>query len=65
MIGSARYRGIRGPAERRCARGRPDRLVPGTADAYRVPVRVVFVDQLPRNEVGKVVKRELAALADA
>jgi long-chain acyl-CoA synthetase len=30
---------------------------------YRVPVRVVFVDQLPRNDVGKVVKRELAALA--
>nr|WP_234901593.1 class I adenylate-forming enzyme family protein [Mycolicibacterium fluoranthenivorans] len=37
-----------------------ERLTP-----YRVPVRVVFVDQLPRNEVGKVVKRELAALADA
>jgi acyl-CoA synthetase (AMP-forming)/AMP-acid ligase II len=32
---------------------------------YRVPVRVVFIEQLPRNEVGKVVKRELAALADA
>lgn len=31
-----------------------DRLTP-----YRVPVRIVFVDQLPRNEVGKVVKREL------
>lgn len=35
-----------------------DRLTP-----YRVPARIVFVDQLPRNEVGKVVKRELAALA--
>ena len=35
-----------------------ERLTP-----YRVPVRVVFVDQLPRNDVGKVVKRELAALA--
>ena len=35
-----------------------DRLTP-----YRVPVRVVFVDELPRNDVGKVVKRELAALA--
>lgn len=32
---------------------------------YRVPVRVIFVDQLPRNDVGKVVKRELAAMADA
>lgn len=37
-----------------------ERLTP-----YRVPVRVVFVDRLPRNDVGKVVKRELAALADA
>ena len=36
-----------------------ERLTP-----YRVPVRVVFVDHLPRNDVGKVVKRELAALAD-
>ena len=46
-------------------RGRPvawcrERLTP-----YRVPARIVFVDQLPRNEVGKVVKRELAALAEA
>ncbi|KUI04767.1 class I adenylate-forming enzyme family protein [Mycobacterium sp. IS-3022] len=37
-----------------------ERLTP-----YRVPVRVVFVERLPRNDVGKVVKRELAALADA
>ncbi len=35
-----------------------DRLTP-----YRVPARIVFVEQLPRNDVGKVVKRELAALA--
>ncbi|CAM2845526.1 AMP-dependent synthetase [Mycobacterium intermedium] len=35
-----------------------ERLTP-----YRVPARIVFVDQLPRNDVGKVVKRELAALA--
>jgi long-chain acyl-CoA synthetase len=35
-----------------------ERLTP-----YRVPVRVVFVDELPRNDVGKVVKRELAAMA--
>ncbi|WP_046315571.1 long-chain fatty acid--CoA ligase [Mycobacterium sp. UM_Kg1] len=26
---------------------------------YRVPARIVFVDQLPRNEVGKVVKHNL------
>ena len=31
---------------------------------YRVPARIVFIDQLPRNDVGKVVKRELAAMAD-
>jgi len=37
-----------------------DRLTP-----YRVPVRVVFVEELPRNDVGKVVKRELAAMASA
>jgi long-chain acyl-CoA synthetase len=36
-----------------------ERLTP-----YRVPVRVVFVEQLPRNDIGKVVKRELVALAD-
>lgn len=34
-----------------------ERLTP-----YRVPARIVFVDALPRNDVGKVVKRELAAL---
>jgi acyl-coenzyme A synthetase/AMP-(fatty) acid ligase len=37
-----------------------ERLTP-----YRVPVRVIFVDQLPRNDVGKVVKSELAAMAGA
>jgi acyl-CoA synthetase (AMP-forming)/AMP-acid ligase II len=37
-----------------------ERLTP-----YRVPVKVVFVDRLPRNDVGKVVKRDLAAMADA
>ncbi|MFI5507612.1 class I adenylate-forming enzyme family protein [Mycobacterium sp. NPDC051804] len=37
-----------------------ERLTP-----YRVPVRIVFVDQLPRNDVGKVVKRQLAAMADS
>lgn len=36
-----------------------ERLTP-----YRIPARIVFVDALPRNDVGKVVKRELAALAD-
>lgn len=34
-----------------------ERLTP-----YRVPVRIVFVDQLPRNDVGKVVKRDLASM---
>lgn len=31
-----------------------ERLTP-----YRVPARIVFVERLPRNDVGKVVKREL------
>lgn len=35
-----------------------ERLTP-----YRVPVRIVFLDALPRNDVGKVVKRDLAAQA--
>ncbi|MBV9637963.1 MAG: long-chain fatty acid--CoA ligase [Mycobacteriaceae bacterium] len=30
---------------------------------YRVPVRIVFVKGLPRNDVGKIIKRELIALA--
>ena len=37
-----------------------ERLTP-----YRVPARIVFVDRLPRNDVGKVVKRELAELAES
>lgn len=37
-----------------------ERLTP-----YRVPVRVVFVEELPRNDVGKVVRRKLAAMASA
>lgn len=36
-----------------------ERLTP-----YRIPARFVFIDQLPRNDVGKVVKRELSALVD-
>lgn len=35
-----------------------ERLTP-----YRVPTRIVFVDELPRNDVGKVVKRQLASMA--
>lgn len=37
----------------------------GQLTPYRVPTRIVFVDQLPRNDVGKVVKRELVELATA
>jgi fatty-acyl-CoA synthase len=29
---------------------------------YKVPREVVFVDELPRNATGKVLKRELAAI---
>ncbi len=36
-----------------------ERLTP-----YRVPARIVFVDRLPRNDVGKVVKRELVASSE-
>ena len=35
-----------------------ERLTP-----YRVPARIVFIEQLPRNDVGKVVKRNLVELA--
>ena len=31
---------------------------------YKVPREVVFVDELPRNQTGKVLKRELAEMAD-
>jgi acyl-CoA synthetase (AMP-forming)/AMP-acid ligase II len=31
---------------------------------YKVPREIVFMDELPRNATGKVVKRELAALQD-
>jgi len=30
---------------------------------YKVPREVVFVDELPRNQTGKVLKRELAERA--
>jgi len=30
---------------------------------YKVPREVIFVDQLPRNATGKILKRELRALA--
>jgi acyl-CoA synthetase (AMP-forming)/AMP-acid ligase II len=48
-----------GPSEADLVEWCRERLTP-----YRVPVRIVFIDQLPRNDVGKVVKRDLAALAD-
>lgn len=37
-----------------------ERLTP-----YRVPARIVFIEQLPRNDVGKVVKRDLTAVTTA
>lgn len=38
------------------------RWLRGELEAYKVPVQVRFVDQLPLTESGKVVSRELAAL---
>jgi fatty-acyl-CoA synthase len=32
--------------------------------SYKVPREVVFLDELPRNATGKVVKRDLAESAD-
>jgi acyl-CoA synthetase (AMP-forming)/AMP-acid ligase II len=37
-----------------------ERLTP-----YRVPARIVFIEQLPRNDVGKVVKRDLTTVTTA
>ena len=31
--------------------------------AYKVPVRFVWMDQLPRNEIGKILRKELATHA--
>lgn len=53
----ARHAG--GPSEDDLIAWCRERLTP-----YRVPVRIVFVEQLPRNDVGKVVKRQLADMAD-
>jgi len=40
-------------------------VVPRAANTpYKVPARFLRVDALPRNEVGKVVKRDLAARAE-
>ncbi|MEM7612100.1 MAG: hypothetical protein AAF270_10495 [Pseudomonadota bacterium] len=35
----------------------------GALAAYKVPKGVTFIDQLPRNPAGKLIKRELRALA--
>jgi acyl-CoA synthetase (AMP-forming)/AMP-acid ligase II len=48
-----------GPGEDDLKRWCRERLTP-----YRVPVRIVFIEKLPRNDVGKVVKRDLAAIAE-
>ena len=46
----------RRPSPRRSSRSTSRR----TSPRYKVPREVVFVDELPRNATGKVLKRELA-----
>ena len=41
-------------------RGRPQGHVKANLARYKVPRDIVFLDELPRNATGKVLKRELA-----
>ncbi|WP_319453325.1 MULTISPECIES: long-chain fatty acid--CoA ligase [unclassified Mycobacterium] len=52
-------RGDEGPNDAELVAWCRERLTP-----YRIPTRIVDVEALPRNEVGKVVKRDLVALAE-
>ena len=53
--------GVRGPRRRRGAeRGRPQGHVKANLARYKAPREVEFLDELPRNATGKVLKRELA-----
>ena len=40
-------------------------VLPGAAGRLQGPPRITFVDELPRNPTGKVLKRELPAPAPA
>ena len=40
-------------------RGRDHRRLPGRLAGYKKPKQVFFVDELPRNASGKILKREL------
>ena len=59
-----RLRGVRRPQPRRDAdrRRRPGVRASDNLARYKVPRDVVFLDELPRNPTGKVLKRELAGL---
>ena len=54
-------RGVRRPAPRRAGNGRTRSLRTARTQlaAFKVPKEVTFVDALPRNPPGKVLKREL------
>ena len=53
--------GVRGPGRRRGGhRGRAQGHVKQNLARYKVPREIVFLDELPRNATGKVLKRELA-----
>jgi fatty-acyl-CoA synthase len=51
-----------GPA--RAGRGRAPRLVRQNLARYKVPRDFVFLEELPRNGTGKILKRELAERSD-
>ncbi len=50
----------RAQGRQEAVRGRPEEHVKDNLARYKVPREIVFIDELPRNATGKVLKRELA-----